>query len=304
MRILLCAMIVAMPLASATAQPQYPKAAADAHLVFDDLAHFIEAFDALEHASDSVAVIDGLYIERGSPGLKEYQSRHGLTAQMIVDAIATDPESYRALRDFHAGRDGFARRFGTVMHRFATVIGSPVYPPTYLLVGANRGIAQASATGQLVTIERSLPDQAKLMKFIVHELAHFQQVMAMGFEAYGGLFSQEDNMLGLCLREGVAEFVTHRVLGEITQTAALSYLVDNEQAMWRQYQYDLQTQDASLWLWDTVGRKDVPQLLGYAIGFRIVASYYDNAADKESAMRSILGLTEAEAFLEMSGYNP
>lgn len=304
MRGLFCVVIILLPVLTATAQPQYPRSAADAELVFDDLANFLEAFEALEQASDSAAVIEELYISRGSAGLQEYQSRHGLTAQMMVDAIRVDPDAYRQLRQFHGRQDDFLKSFGLTMQKFGAVIGSPMYPPTYLLVGANRGIAQASAVGQLVTIERSLPDEATLTKFVVHELAHFQQVMAMGFEAYGSLFSQENNMLGLCLREGVAEFVTHRVLGDITQSAALSYLRDNESALWQRYQRDLETQDASFWLWDSVGQADIPQLLGYAMGFRIVSSYYENAADKNQAMRAILGLTQADGFLAASRYNP
>ena len=81
-------------------------------------------------------------------------------------------------------------------------------------MGANIGIAQASQYGQLVTIMRVLDNEEKLLKVIVHELAHFQQAKAIGGQQYVSLYSQPDNMLGICLREGGAEFITNQVLGK------------------------------------------------------------------------------------------
>lgn len=39
-----------------------------------------------------------------------------------------------------------------------------MYPPTYLIVGANRGIGQASMAGQLITVTRIVDNMDKLKK--------------------------------------------------------------------------------------------------------------------------------------------
>lgn len=45
-----------------------------------------------------------------------------------------------------------------------------------------------------------------------------------------------------------------------------------------------------------------PRDLGYWLGYRIVRRYYEDAADKQRAVRDILGLTDFAAFLGRSGY--
>lgn len=177
-----------------------------------------------------------------------------------------------------------------------------MYPPTYLLVGANRGIGQASKVGQLITITRVVDNDEKLKKLIVHELAHFQQAMTMGIQAYGALYSKEDNMLGLCLREGGAEFITFLVLQEITQTKGLAHLQNNESDLKARFLKDLAQQDARFWLWDSIDDPDTPQLLGYVMGYKICDAYYQSASNKENALKAILATTEPEAFFEGSHY--
>jgi hypothetical protein len=49
-------------------------------------------------------------------------------------------------------------------------------------------------------------------------------------------------------------------------------------------------------------REEWPQDIGYFVGFRIVQSYYENAADKSAAFQEILAVTDYELFLQKSGY--
>ena len=56
------------------------------------------------------------------------------------------------------------------------------------------------------------------------------------------------------------------------------------------------------WLWKQPATSDQPQDLGYAIGARIVESYYESAADKGKAAQQIMAITDYPAFLALSGY--
>jgi uncharacterized protein YjaZ len=60
--------------------------------------------------------------------------------------------------------------------------------------------------------------------------------------------------------------------------------------------------DLSKWLYN--GTMDKPGDLGYWIGYRIVKSYYQHAADKRRALREILEMTNPKAFLATSGWYP
>jgi hypothetical protein len=44
--------------------------------------------------------------------------------------------------------------------------------------------------------------------------------------------------------------------------------------------------------------------LGYGVGYRIAKSYYQHAANKRQAVRNILEMTDAKAFLAESQWHP
>jgi hypothetical protein len=285
-----------------TAQPNYPTAPQNAEVIFADLGNFVEAYRELDSNPDTLAVLQKMYFDRGSEGLKEFISRHQLTPQLLRDAITANPDRYALLPDFLSNISDLQTRYQELMTDFGAVLPNAMYPPTYLLVGANRGIGQASPLGQLITITRVSDKPEKLNKLIVHELSHFQQVMAMGVQKYTGLYSAPDNMLGICLREGGAEFVTSMVLGDITQAAALNYIEKDEAHLKEQFLEDLKTQNPDFWLWASLEQEVYPKLLGYAMGYKICESYYNIADDKNGALQEILRMDNDHAFLAASSY--
>jgi len=139
---------------------------------------------------------------------------------------------------------------------------------------------------------------------MVHELAHFQQAMAMGLQKYAALYSTPKNLMGMCLREGGAEFVTSLVLGDITQTGSLEFIEKDEVVMKSKFLQDLETdaQNREYWLWAWAGQKEYPKLLGYAMGYKINKAYYEQPADKDAALQDILRMEDAAAFVTASGY--
>jgi uncharacterized protein YjaZ len=60
--------------------------------------------------------------------------------------------------------------------------------------------------------------------------------------------------------------------------------------------------DLSKWLYN--GTIDKAGDLGYWVGYRIVKSYYQHAADKRQAFREILEMHDPRAFLARSGWHP
>jgi len=55
-------------------------------------------------------------------------------------------------------------------------------------------------------------------------------------------------------------------------------------------------------MWSKPADPEKPSHIGYAIGFRIVESYYNNASDKTQAVNEILRVKNYEEFLQKSGY--
>jgi hypothetical protein len=284
------------------AQSNFPKDPQDAKILYSDLIHFTEAYKELSTNTDTLQVLQELYFDRGSEGLKEFISRHQLTPELIKDALSADPERYALLPGFLANIAEVEEQYLALMKDFDKAIPNAMYPPTYLLVGANRGIGQASQVGQLITVVRPVDSPEKLKNIMAHELSHFQQAMAMGGQQYAALYSSPNNLLGLCLREGGAEFLASLVVNDITQKKALDYLMKDEKRLKEQFLRDLETQNADFWLWASIEQKEYPKLLGYAMGYMICKHYYESASDKTHALQEILLMKDAEAFIKASGY--
>jgi hypothetical protein len=286
----------------AVAQPNYPREPKEAALIYSDLLHFMDAYKALETNNDTIQVLQTLYFEKGSKGLKEFINRHQLTAERLKDAMQAHPERYALIPDFLGNITEIEALYADLMKKYHQVLPNTVFAPTYLLVGANRGIGQASQVGQLITITRVVDDRNKMQKLMTHELTHFQQVMAMGGQKYISLYTAPNNMLGMCLREGGAEFFTSLVLGDITQDKALEYIEKNKTELKKQFLTDLETQNQEFWLWASIDQNSYPKLLGYAMGYEICKEFYENSDDKNTALQDILKMEDAEGFLKSSGY--
>jgi len=287
---------------AASSQPNYPRTPEQAKVVYTDLVHFVEAYNELATNSDTLQVLQTMYFDRGSEGLKEFIRRHQLSPEMLRDAMLANPERYALLPNFLANISVVEDTYLKLMQDYSSVLPNAMYPPTYLLVGANRGIGQASLVGQLITVTRAADNLEKLQKIMTHELSHFQQAMAMGGQKYAALYTAPNNMLGICLREGGAEFVTSLVLNDITQSAALDYIKKNESSLKQKFTEDLETQNKNFWLWASIGQNEYPRLLGYAMGYLISKKYYEQAPDKTAALQNILLIDDAEAFVQSSGY--
>ncbi len=287
----------------AIGQPAYPLVPRDAAIVSSDIANFIEAYKLLNPESDSLAILRENYFDKGSPGLKEYCNRHGLTPKNLSAAIKSAPEAYAEISNFFDSLPEFKEQVLEEFEKFGEIIPDAMYPPTYLLIGANRGIGQASPAGQLITIVKGLKNPDRLINVIVHELAHFQQARSLGFQEYIGTYSKPDNMLDLVLREGGAQFINYYLVrGNVEDYSQLKYVDDNEKELRERFEQDLSKQDSNYWLWESLDKNDHPILLGYAVGYKIIKAYYDNAADKDDAIKDILAITDAKEFLARSGY--
>ncbi len=186
------------------------------------------------------------------------------------------------------------------------MIPNTVFAPTYLLVADHRGINQASAAGQLVTVERAhVDDLEKLKNTIVHELTHFQQAMKMGIQAYAGMYSKKDNMLDIILREGSADFVTFGLVRKNrSDNGKLRSFEEHEEEMWERFMQDLENQEKMFWIGVPPRERDpsVPVQPGYGVGYKICEAFYNNSPDKDAALQELLMMPNASDIFERSGF--
>ncbi len=290
-----------------TAQPNYPTNANDAELIAIDVKNFVEAINALSSDKDTLLVLQKMYFDKATIGLKEYIRRFNLSAESLSKAIHRYPETYKNIEKFYNEISTIESDYPGEMRRFKEVLPNAIFPPTYFIVGDYSGYANASKFGQLVSIEKSTENHEKLKNLIIHELTHFQQAMSMGIEKYSAVYSRTDNMLELILREGGAEFITYNLIRQnVEQFEKLKFYEKNEVEYWDRFNADVIEQDKTIWLKAPTieNRKKNLWFLGYCLGYKIVESYYNQSKNKAVAIEEILRMNNADQFLKISKYSP
>jgi hypothetical protein len=273
-----------------------------APFIYQDIETFLAAFKKIAPGKDPAKILQTEYLDKGTPGLKIFIEKYGLTAEKLVAALQIHRKKYAALNEILKAIKAEIPEFRRAFARLKKYIPSLVIPPTYFLVAGFRGIGSGSVKGQLISVEKWKKPITNKKTLLVHELVHFQQGMAVGVKKYMALFGPEKNLLGLCIREGTAEFFSNLVTGEITQEGARSYVLKNEKALWNVFRTEMSGRETKDWMWKKPKNPEQPPHVGYVMGFLIVKSYYDQAADKTKAVQEILSVTDYPAFLKKSQY--
>jgi uncharacterized protein YjaZ len=130
---------------------------------------------------------------------------------------------------------------------------------------------------------------------IAHEFAHVQQVPAL-------VDNTHLTVLEGSLMEGAADFVGELISGGVSYAYLSALTRGREKEIETAFVADQDKTDLSDWLNNSTFEK--PADLGYWVGYRITKAYYQHAPDKRQALRDILQLTDAKAFLAKSGWYP
>lgn len=303
------AVILAVGMAWSNAQAQLKCEITDdpakVQFIYDDVRNFLRAMDMLGNGGDSEAILQKEYIDKATPGLKEYIRESGATAKKFVETIQKKSDQYSAL---HALPEQLISQEDNVREAFTglrKVIPDPVFIPIYYFIGVGSGglNAQPSEYGLIVAITELAEDPSVLRIPLVHEVIHVMNALKVGIEEYMQVFGPKMSLLGLSVREGTAYFLTLVSLGEHGHKDAYDYYVKNEKKLWERFKADMNQRLPGEWLYVKPSDPEQPAHLGYIIGARIIESYYKQTEDKAKAVQDILSVVDFEEFLEKSGYD-
>lgn len=316
MKRLLAALLLALPVAAGRAQTTAET------VVVSDIAHFWEAYDALQVTTDSTrqyALFDSLFIDRGSPGLRALMARREYTSASYVEAINAYPQFWDSVRanTLRAGAYGGAIEAG--VDRLRTLYPALRPARVYFTVGALMtngttldslvliGSELALADSSVVTTELPGGLGENLRRFFdsntiddvvllsVHEVVHTQQ----------GPFGAD--LLAVALQEGVAEFVSVLAMGRPSAAPAVAFGEANEDAVRERFVSEMFSPHWDDWLYNNTSNAFGVRDLGYYVGYAVAERYYDRTDDKRGAIARLVDLDyqdplAVEALVEASGY--
>lgn len=265
----------------------------------EDVTRFYEVFEAA-HGRPTSEQLQAGYLDRGTAGLRNLTQMRNVTAENIARAIATQPEIYTNARSCLAALPRIRERLILTFDKLLDLYPEAQKPPVTILVSRGKPVAIAGpGKGVQVALEALCSGNAarylgadvddRFVSLIAHEYIHVQQPPER----------KNPTVLERALEEGVADFVGELVSGRVSNVAVHASAKGREREIEARFAADLDKHDLSAWF-DNTTPEDVGQL-GYWVGYRIAKAYYQRAPDKRAAIREMIQMTDANAFLKKSG---
>ncbi len=268
----------------------------------EDVSLFYDVYDAAD-GRPSAEQLQREYLDRGTAGLQVFAEARNITGERIAETLDRDPGIYANARDCLEILPNGRERLIDALQSLGDWYPEARFPPVTVAIGRGRPVAIGSAaTGIQVGLEALCatdflhPDVEDRFVFVTaHEFIHVQQELAFADLA-------EPTVLQVSLIEGAAEFIAELIAGEVAYATLVQHVEGREQETEKAFLADIDNTDLSDWVFNTT--PDNPGDLGYWVGYRIVKSYFHHAPDKRAAVRRILEMRDAKAFLEESGWKP
>lgn len=302
--------------------------------VTSDIDNFWRAFDLASKESDvskKINVYQTEYLDKGSVGLQDFVRLRIKSAKDLVETIENLPRYYASVRPSTLRVREMETEMRRSFRKFKEIYPAAVFPDVYFVIGITNTGGTASKNGLLIgtelygltkdtpreefpayfkSVSPSAPTDEKQLQAIVdrllatalkpieqvpptvaHESVHFNQNYAEG-----------KTLLRQSILEGAGDFLGEMIAGELMNPLRQVYGDKHEAELWREFQVEMNGTNTKNWLYNGMTAKDRPFDLGYYMGYKICESYYKNAADKQQAIRDILGIKDFPAFLEKSRY--
>ncbi len=291
----------------------------DARVNTEDADRFAALFEAT-NGRPTAEQIQKQYLDPASHGVKVFTKNRIRNAEYMAEQIANNPELYRrgievclpiakemnsTLRSVYLGLTG--------------LLESPKLPEVYVVFGSNNSGGTAGQGAQVMGLEAicriSKTDEEIRNHFrhvFAHETVHTLQKIPRDMELINA-----DYLLYNILAEGGADYIAWLVTGTIRQPSRDSWARQRYDYVRREFLSDrLKVQKMApdeisakgsprfRWVRNSKGAPDEgwPGELGYWVGREIWTRYFDQAEDKEEALKDLLYLRNPQEVLQKSGY--
>lgn len=292
------------------------------NIVTSDIPHFWKAYDEIIATKDSTfqyQLLDSLYFQKGTVGLKAIREARNYSPKDYIDAINNYPKFWASVRQNTLKADTYANELQQGIEKLKQLYPSLKPAKMYFTIGALRTngttldslvlIGSELAMTDKTTVSSEFPEPLNrgrraffdrnpienLVLLNVHEYVHTQQKPAL------------ENLLSFSIREGVAEFVSSKALGVPSSTPAVTFGKNND-AVRQKFERELfYGNNLYQWLWSDSPNEFGVRDLGYYIGYELSERYYNQSKDKNEAIKNLIELNytnenEIESFVNSTGF--
>ena len=271
--------------------------------VIDDLTNFWQAYEKIISTTDSLQqykFLTELYIDKATIGLKSLIKVRNYTSQEFIAAINSYPKFWASIKESTWMVPKLFPEINANILKLREAYPHLKPSAIYFAVGAFRTngtidgnnvlIGSELALGDSLTVVDELPKGRQLFYkeyhpkdnlalLCTHEYIHTQQKEMV------------ENLLSMCLYEGVAEFLSCLITGKKSNSPAIEFGKANRDKVVKQFVADLYIMSNNYnWLWGENRNELKVRDLGYYIGYEICERYYNLSPDKKKAIKELIEL--------------
>ncbi|MCW3465988.1 hypothetical protein [Chitinophaga nivalis] len=294
---------------------------AEPRMITTDIDHFWQAYDSVRTTNDSLrqlAFIQTLYIDRGTPGLEAFMALKRYTAPLWVHQLRSYPKFWNSIRPNTEKLKTLSAAFEPGIDKLKKLYPALKPAKIYGCIGAlaSSGTAQEGkvligaemVTGGPETDLSEFPENMRARLSAYYGTLPFNSIVLLNIHEYAHTQQSlpEDDLLSQCLYEGACDFVVKLVTGKEVPLPYMEYGPANEAALKEKFKAEMYGTSYRNWLYNSGGKGKVGDL-GYYMGYTICQAYYNKAANKKQALKTILELPYGDSvavgrFLAQSGY--
>ncbi|MBE2228436.1 MAG: tetratricopeptide repeat protein [Ignavibacteria bacterium] len=276
-------------------------------IVTTDISNFWDMYDAYKN-SGSIDDISNLYFAKKSAGLNAFTKRRVINPKEMEKVLKAYPRYLESIRSNTLKLAGVKDKLRRYFLKLKEIYPDVYYPDIYFTIGCFNTGGTVSGRMLLIGAEMMCADEnspkdelnnwlkgnigefSNIEKIVLHESIHTLQ--ATGSET----------LLEASIIEGACDFITYLITGK--EMSAPHYIYGNkyEKGLWKEFKKEMNSTGFQRWLYSgeySVGR---PSDLGYFIGYKICEAYYENAEDKQKAVKEIIEVEDFANFLKKSRY--
>ena len=281
--------------------------------VTSDIGNFWRAYDLAakekeKEKAERVQIFQTEYLDKGSPGLKDFVSLRIKSARNLVAVIDQMPKYYASIRPSTLSVAKMEKRMRTAFRKFKSLYPDAVFPDVYFLVGAANSGGTTGKSGLLIGTEM----YGKTPSGPIDELPPWLRAVITGVDQIPGIVAHESchynqnygdgrTLLAKSIQEGSCDLIGELISGQNINERLKVYGRTHDAELWRDFLVDMDKPDYSKWIYNGATSKDRPGDLGYYMGYLITRAHYRNAKNKRAAVREILNIQDFQKFYEATG---
>ncbi len=291
-------------------------------VITSDIHSFWKAYDQIILSQDTsiqYQLLDSLFFRKGTAGLKAIRQARNYTPQDYLNSINDYPKFWSSIRENTLKADQISLEIESGIDKLRELYPELKLAKIYFTIGAFRTPGTTIDSLVLIGSEISMADSKTITDEFPEELSHLKTHYASNpknhlvfLNVHEYIHTQQNprefNILSLTIYEGIAEFISTIALNIDSPNPQIEHGKNNAKRIREVFEKEMfYPNNRYKWLDGNAPNEFGMRDLGYYVGFQISENFYNQAKNKEVAIKQMIELdytneSEIESFVKKANY--